>query len=284
MAIREQRIFPRWGSIYHADTMEEAIAAGSTFWKTQMYTRRLVILRNPDSTEDQFWSWCNNFGKPFSLDQYVRMMEYIKPIAVGGRQEFIGLFSNLKSSRLRDHPLYWHADNADVGLPMRAIRMSRCPNLNSGSTSWLNTEEAWQHLPEEIRAKWRTRQVEQQSWYSKGTSFTLYPAVKDHPVTGIESPRANDYCIAGTDRDDRWIHDVLDSEGNRLGGEEMRDLLLMMERVPNCIYEHHWMIGDVAIFDNQAFVHGREGLDLLPGEERLLWRCNVDHDLGFRLP
>lgn len=284
MTIREERIYPRWGSIYHVDTIDEAIAAGPDYWKTQMYSRRLVILRNPAATEEQFWAWCNNFGKPFTLDQYVRMMEHIKSIVVDGRQEFIGLFSNLKSSRLKDHPLYWHADNADVGLPMRAIRMSKCPNLSNGSTSWLNTEEAWRHLDASVKEKWRKLVVEQQSWYSKGTSFALYPAVKNHPVTGVESPRANDYCIAGTDRDDRWIHDVLDADGTRLGGEEMRKLLVMMENVPDCIYEHHWMIGDIAIFDNQAFVHGREGLVLNQGEERLLWRCNVDHDTGFRMP
>lgn len=283
MDIREERIYQDWGSIYHVPSIGEAIRAGHLYWKEQMYTRRLVILRNPPATRAEFWKFCGLFGKQFNLLQYKRMREHVEHVDVDGNMEFIGVLSLKTSRRLGRNALYWHADNADVGLPMRALRMAACEDLGDGALSWLNVEAAWKGLPEETRKLWRSRKVEQQSWYVKGTEFQIYPAVKNHPITGVESPRANDYCIAGTDRDDRWIRDVMDAEGNRLGGIEMKHLLESMEEVPGSVYTHHWMIGDIAVYDNQAFLHGRDSLRMGPQGERVLWRCNMDHDASLVL-
>jgi alpha-ketoglutarate-dependent taurine dioxygenase len=283
--VKIEKIFEEWGSIFHTDDVDEAISMGAGYWKQAMYDRRVVVLRNPDATMEQYWKWCACFGKPWTATQYQRMRETYTKISVDGQPQYLGLFSNKISARLADKGMVWHADNPDLGersLPMRALRMAQCPNPEHGLTGFLNVELAWKSLPDDVKATWRTRKVEQQSWYQIGTEFEIYPAVKVHPITGIESPRANDWCVAGTDRNNRWIHDVIGADDSRLGGQEMGDLIGMMEKVPNCIWYHKWMEGDVIIYDNHAFVHNRTPLKLEPNQERLLWRMNIDHDFEFK--
>jgi alpha-ketoglutarate-dependent taurine dioxygenase len=282
--MRIETIHDGWGSIYHVESINEALGAGTDFWKNEIYTRRLVILRNPPASKAQFWQFCSLFGVTFSLDQYKHMQEHVERIEVDGMSQFIGLMSPRISQRLGSGALYWHADNADLGLPMRALRLAESEDTSDGALSWLNVEYAWQHLGEPIQQRWRGLQVEQQSWYQKGTGFEIFPAVKTHPVTGVESPRANDYCIAGTSRDDRWIHDVLDANGTRLGGIEMKHLLESMEAVPNAVYTHEWLLGDITIYDNQAFLHGRPALRMGSTGQRTLWRCNMNHDTKLDWP
>lgn len=284
MTVKEQPVLDSWGSIYHVGRIQDALDMGPDYWKTQMYTRRLVILRTAETDRALFWKWCGMFGRQFGLPQYRRMREHVEPINVDGQIEFIGILSLVTSKRLGGRALYWHADNPDVGLPMRALCMASCEDLTDGALSWLNIEHAWQQLDENTRNTWRTRKVELQSWYEKGTGFQIYPAVKQHPVTGVEGPFANDYCLAGTSRDDRWVHDVLDANDQRLGGAEMRDLLEAMEATQDAIYTHYWQLGDIAIYDNQAFLHGRPALRMGPQGDRVMWRCNVDHDTAWRLP
>ncbi len=285
MGINETKIYDRWGSIYHVDDIGDAIDAGPSFWKSAMYDRRLVILRNPDASPKDFITWCASFGSIWNLGQYQMMKEVVRPVIVDGKEEFYGVFSNTISPRLGNKGMYWHADNPDRGdvLPMRALRMVQCPNPKEGRTGFLNVEIAWESLPDDDKKEWRTRMVEQHSWYAKDTNIQVYDAVKRHPITGVESPRANDYCVAGTDRNDRWIRDVLSASGQRLGGVEMKKLVEFMETVPECIYYHEWKEGDIIVYDNSAFIHNRTALKLAEGEERVLWRANIDHDLGFRI-
>lgn len=283
--MRIETIFDEWGSIFHNDDIDAAIALGPRYWKQAMYDRRVVVLRNPDATMEQYWKWCACFGTPWNDAQYRRMQERYTPISVDGQQQYIGLFSNQISTRLSSGGMVWHADNPDLGeksLPMRALRMVKCPNPKDGRTGFLNVELAWKSIPESVKQEWRSKKVEQQSWYQIGTNFEIYPAVKTHPITKVESPRANDWCVAGTKRNDRWIHDVLDADDNRVGGQAMGDLIGLMEKVPNSIWYHNWMEGDIIIYDNQAFVHNRTPLNLSEGQERLLWRMNVDHDFDFK--
>lgn len=211
------------------------------------------------------------------------MKERRQEINVDGETRWLGLFSNKLSKVLGDRSMVWHADNPDVGLPMRSLKMVKCPNPEDGLTGFLNIEFAWAKLSDSIKKPWYLRMVEQQSWYTPGTDFEIYPAVKKHPITGVESPRANDWCVAGTSRNDRWINDVLDCDGNRIGGQHMGDLIKQMETINDAIWYHKWQENDIAIYDNYGFVHNRTALNLAPDSERLLWRINIDHDVDFSM-
>jgi alpha-ketoglutarate-dependent taurine dioxygenase len=60
---------------------------------------------------------------------------------------------------------------------------------------------------------------------------------------------------------------------HQLIGSAMEKLLTRKELK----YQHTWDIGDMALYDNWSFIHGRTELVLEPGEVREFWRANIDH-------
>jgi len=80
-----------------------------------------------------------------------------------------------------------------------------------------------------------------------------------------------------TARKDAWIlksfHKDQEISNEALIGNTINSLLTR----PELKYQHAWNIGDMAIYDNWSFVHGRTALVLEPGEIREFWRANIDH-------
>ena len=173
----------------------------------------------------------------------------------------------------------WHADNPDIGeksYPIRCLRMVTCPNPTAGFTGFLNIETAWMELPTNVKDKWHTYTIEQQSWYEAGSNIQNLSSVKIHPITGKESPTVNHYNHGNVK--DAWINNMIDSNGNQIGCKPMEELIGMMERVPGCTYYHQWQEGDIIMYDNHALLHNRTNLAITQAEERLMWRINVLHD------
>jgi phenylalanyl-tRNA synthetase beta subunit len=101
--------------------------------------------------------------------------------------------------------------------------------------------------------------------------------MKQHPITGRWSPRCNYHGVS-----DSWILDTIDENGQRMGTGIVEELMEAMSEIPNCVYEHRWVPNDIVLYDNWPFVHRRDELDLLEGQERLMWRANVDHDISLK--
>jgi len=100
--------------------------------------------------------------------------------------------------------------------------------------------------------------------------------MKQHPITKRWSPRCNYHGIA-----DSWILDTKDASGNSMGTGIVEELMEAMAEIPECVYEQKWAPNDIVLYDNWPFVHRRTAPDLKEGEERLMWRANIDHDISL---
>jgi alpha-ketoglutarate-dependent taurine dioxygenase len=119
--------------------------------------------------------------------------------------------------------------------------------------------------------------VLQQSWWNIGTELRKLPMIKNHPIiTERKSLRLN-YYVTPTSKQDAWIlksyFNDQEISNQKLIGGTIVDLL----KKQNLKYEHTWDVGDIAIYDNWSFVHGRTPLILQPGEVREFIRANIDH-------
>jgi alpha-ketoglutarate-dependent taurine dioxygenase len=100
--------------------------------------------------------------------------------------------------------------------------------------------------------------------------------MKQQPITGRWSPRCNYH---GTS--DSWILDTK-LDGKSMGTGIVEELMEAMEAVPDCVYTHRWSPNDMVLYDNWPFVHRRTAPKLKEGDERLMWRCNIDHDMSLK--
>jgi alpha-ketoglutarate-dependent taurine dioxygenase len=154
--------------------------------------------------------------------------------------------------------------------------MKTVPNPLAGYTYWLDMELAYPEIHPQLRARWEKRTVVQQNWHNPGHDLIEWPSMKQHPVTGRWSPRCNYHGIA-----DSWILDTKDAAGNSMGTGIVEELMEAMAEVPGCTYEQRWAPNDIVLYDNWPFVHRRTAPNLKEGQERLMWRANVDHDISL---
>lgn len=274
-------INPHWGILIECQNINELLMFDSITFRKLFYDQKLIVIRGSSTTEEEFWKLCAKLGRPMTTEEYKRGRDIHVPITVDDRIEYMGKISNILSARLGVEGMPWHADNPDIdekSYPIRNLKMVTCPNIEAGFTGFLDIEHAWKFIDSGVRDRWRTYQVEQQSWYAPGTDIRLHPSIKIHPITGVESPMVNYYNNDKTKS--AWIRDVLDQYGNRLTCDPMGELIHLMERVPDCVYKHKWNENDIIMYDNHSTLHNRSHLKITNDVERLMWRINVIHDLS----
>jgi alpha-ketoglutarate-dependent taurine dioxygenase len=275
-------LFKDWGSVFHGphnwikDTVPGTLAK-------MLYERKLLIFKKIKLNPLQFWGFSNKFGTPWKADKYQYSQEKSMPVILNdGKIEYISAISNTISPRLGDREMPWHADipNAvSYAFPHRAIYMKTCPNPAAGFTIWMNTEKAFDTVSDDLKRRWGMSRVVQQSWYEPGTDLQEFTSMIHHPITGKYSPRVNNHV--DDKQKEGWIVDT------KIGGESqgvgiVAEMLDEMSKQPDSVYEHHWDETDFVIYDNHSFVHRRTACELDSGQERLMWRTNIDHNPKFK--
>lgn len=249
-----------------------------------LYERKMLVFHAPDWTKLEYWHFLALWGRPWEAKDYIKSTERWEAVRdpKDNSIKYITSISNKLSKRLVDYEMPWHADIANridggINLPHRCIYMKTVPNPRAGFTYWLDMEVAYPQVHPRLRERWEKRTVIQQNWHHPGRDIFPWSSIKTHPITKRSSPRVNYHGII-----DSWILDTLD-EGNRsMGTGIVEELMEAMAEVPGCVYEHHWVPNDIVLYDNWPFVHRRGELDLKEGQERLMWRANVEHDLSLK--
>jgi alpha-ketoglutarate-dependent taurine dioxygenase len=275
-------IFDDWGSVFEGPhNWLDDVKPGALI--KMLYERKILVFKKIKLDPFMFWRLSRRFGIPWKADQYGYSKEKCIPLVMpDGRTEYMSSISNKISARLGDREMPWHADipNAvSYAFPHRAIYMRSCPNPQAGFTVWLNTPKAFKGVSDDLKCRWGMTRVVQQSWYEPGKDLQEFPSMTKHIITGEYCPRVN-YYVDET-QNEGWIVDT------KIGGKSqgtgiVAEMLEEMSKQPDCVYEHHWDETDLIIYDNFPFVHRRTACELDDGQERLMWRMNIDHDPAAR--
>jgi taurine dioxygenase len=277
-----ENIHPTWGSTLTFENPLEFFDQDINYWRSKLYERKALVFKRMNFSKEDYVEFCKRFGRLWDSKQaYIERKE--KVIEADGYP--LSAFSNLYHPRLGNGGMKWHADLPNEyknPFPIRSIWITQNPNPAAGKTGFLNVAE-FDSLPPQFKNKIDRIEIVQQRWHRhEDASFTpfrdlqRFPFLKTHPITGEKSLRLNSYNIPGVSNDE-WICKVF------VDGIEQEDCFLLRDYIdqlltnPNLVYWHTWDDFDILIYDNWSFVHCRTNLQLEPGQERMLYRANIDH-------
>ena len=250
----------------------------------------VLLFRGQDLDDQQLMSLARNFGE-LELPPS-RLLKYSHGSGQkDGIPPEINVISNIvedgkKIGQLGAEEAKWHSDTGFVEKPpagsfLHAKELP--PEGSGGNTSFLNLYDAYDALPDDLRAAAEDRWSKHDpSYTSDGVlrkDFKAYadpsmgpgpchPLVREHPETGRKAlylgRRFNSYVLG-------------------LGVEDSEALLdrLWAHATQECfMYEHIWSLGDVMIWDNRCVMHRRESFD--PAMRRRMHRAQTAGDRPFR--
>ena len=249
----------------------EAVAALRDLWARW----GVLVFRRQALGEAELAAFCALFGP---LERTVRT-DWASPIVPE-----IGIISNLKDGQgrpiggLGDGEIEWHSDQSYMMHPATgaALYALELPP-EGGTTSWVDLRAAYAALPERLRHavagqravfsyvkrlagyQGKDRVISEEA--RKRTPPVAHTLTHTHPVTGEEAlylDRTTTIGIAGM---------------NEGAGAALLDEIYEAAIRPECVYTHHWQVGDLLLWDNGFTMHRREPFD--PAARRLMKRTTM---------
>jgi taurine dioxygenase len=228
----------------------------------------LLLFRDQELSDENLKSSTNWLGT---------MSEITMPTDRRGDDDLsIALVSNILDETgkpigaLGDGEMWFHHDNSFTPDPDKAtfLYAVELPS-EGGHTLFGNCYEAYEALPDDLRAEISDRRVLQVYDYTvrekpdisdlDGVPHCWQPAVVRHPVTGRRALYVDRLMSAA-------VEGLPSDESDAL----LARLFPYMERTD---YEHKWRLGDYVIWDNRCSVHART--DFPASQRRLLKRGKV---------
>jgi taurine dioxygenase len=180
---------------------------------------------------------------------------------------FHGYVSNTRADgHLREGRLPFHSDFMFTPCPYPLISLHALEAApDAAPTRYASTVRAAAQLPPALRARVaalqacnvadftpegqaeirRTRLLQLVDAPERLYPRTLHAVIERHPRTGVEFVTVSEYLtshLVGVDEDE---------------GEELLGELWEVLYAPDNVYEHHWQVGDLVVWDNIALQHGR---------------------------
>ena len=149
-----------------------------------------------------------------------------------------------------DGEMWFHHDTSYYPEPHRATLLYAMKLTTwGGQTCFSNMYRAYDMIPRALRDKLEGRRVWQ-------------PLFVTHPATGKKA---------------LYISRLMSSQIEGLSREESEDALEQLfdiSETPAIVYEHHWTVGDLVIWDNWCSIHARK--DFPREEPRLMRRLTIE--------
>ena len=159
----------------------------------------------------------------------------------------------------------WHTDMSYLELPPDASMLYALEiPPTGGNTCFCGMQAVWRALPASLKAKLGTRRIKHDGTFNSGgyvrqgvtptddphkAPGTWHPAVCIHPVTDEPAlylgRRRNSY-VEGLPRTE---------------SDALLDELWQFVDSPEFIYQHHWRVGDLVVWDNRSTMHRRDPFD-----------------------
>jgi len=235
----------------------------------------VLVFRRQALEEAELAAFCALFGP---LERTVRT-DWASP-----NVPEIGVISNLKDGQgrpiggLGDGEIEWHSDQSYMihpatGAALYAVELPP----EGGTTSWVDLRAAYGGLPERLRRAIEGRRavfsyVKRLAGYQgkdrvisaeaqKQTPPVAHNLTHNHPVTGAKALYLDSTTTTG-------IAGMAEEAGAALLDEIYEAAIR-----PECIYTHHWQVGDLLLWDNGFTMHRREPFD--PAARRLMKRTTM---------
>jgi len=159
----------------------------------------------------------------------------------------------------------WHTDMSYLDLPPDASMLYALEIPPSGgNTHFCGMQAVWRALPAELKDRVAGRRIKHDGTYNSGgyvrqgvtptddphrAPGAWHPAVCVHPVSGVPAlylgRRRNSYVEGLTPAD----------------SDALLDRLWAFLGSPDCVYSHHWRVGDLVVWDNRSTMHRRDPFD-----------------------
>jgi taurine dioxygenase len=159
----------------------------------------------------------------------------------------------------------WHTDMSYLELPPDASMLYALEIPPSGgNTSFCGMQAVWKALPAALKAKVASRRIKHDGTFNSGgyvrqgvtptddphkAPGAWHPAVCVHPSTGEPA------LYLGRRRNS-YVEGLTPEESNTL-----LDQLWAFADSPQFVYEHHWRVGDLVLWDNRTTMHRRDPFD-----------------------
>ena len=235
----------------------------------------VLVFRRQALSEDELIAFSARFGP---LERTVRT-DWASPV-----QPEITLISNLKDAQARpigglgDGEIQWHSDQSYMAEPatgalLYAIELPP----QGGTTSWVDLSAAYAGLSDRLKCAIEGRRAlfdyakrlagyqgvdrEISEEARRKTPPITHPLVHIHPVTGKRAIYLDSTTTIG-------IEGLADASGAALLAE-----IYEAATRPEFVYDHHWEVGDVLLWDNGLTMHRREPFD--PQARRLMKRTTM---------
>ena len=279
------KIHSAWGEIWRI-SKEELFSLPYDFFRNKIYEARLIIIKNVGKlTNEEIYYLMDKFGKPWDKEQYIDSRELHFEGTYKDQPYVLTTFDNgnvIRNKKIPNSEMPWHADipnHETAPFPHRFLYMNVQPDSNYGKTRWLNIDLDILQLTQEQESFFRDCSVLQQSWWEPGKNLQHHSFIKSHPlIKDRESLRLNFYVKKDDPKtNSAWILKSFykDQEIDNL--QLVGNTIYKLYQRPKLVYEHTWDVGDMAIYDNWSFVHGRSALIDEENALRQFIRGNIDH-------
>jgi taurine dioxygenase len=234
----------------------------------------VLIFRGQDISEPEQVRFAGYFGTPMEIRQNDNLAR--RPDA----DPRVMLVSNIvedgkQIGALPGGELQFHSDSAFDEHPLKAtVLYSETLPSRGGETKFANMYAVLDALQPEVRARLEGRggvnvfdfvtQVKTEKADRANSMHFTHPAIRTHPETGRRALYVNRLMT-------EEITDMPAAESDAL----LADLFAMVER-DEFHYTHHWLPGDLMIWDNRGAQHARTDYPL--DEPRLLRRVGIQGD------
>jgi taurine dioxygenase len=222
--------------------------------------RHLLVFRDQDLTDER----------------HVEVAEWFGPVRVTEKGAIAYVSNVLPDGLVPEGPLPFHSDMSFTEHPLLGISLYAVEIPSKGaSTLFADAAVAAGRLPTDVAERLEGRRVLNIAGYGGGFRGRrketecdpheprfAHPAIGPNPVTAEAVLRINGLStshLVGLDY----------AESDRI----LEQVFAVLYGSDN-IYEHHWQVGDLVIFDNIAVHHARRDFD--PGERRTLRRVVLD--------
>lgn len=174
-----------------------------------------------------------------------------------------------------DGEMWFHHDTSYYPEPHRATLLyAMTLTSTGGETKFSNMYEAYNRIPRDLRDRLEGRRVLQIHDYKRRERLNL-DAIDISKIRHKEQPIFITHPATG--KKALYISRLMSARIEGLSREESEDALNRLFDIsedPEIVYEHHWKLGDLVIWDNWCSIHARN--DFPRDEPRLMRRLTVE--------
>ncbi len=245
--------------------------------KAALRDHQILIFKDQNLTDEAYLRLSSYFGSIYQAPANAPVLG----ADTSGRVPDIVLVANVENGVLGSDDLAAHSDHHWTPQPsassfLYALEVPR----TGGATTFYNLSAAYEALDDETKQRIDGLQLITYNPFLRRKNplpggFPLYrtpdieplepylphPLVRTHP----ESGRKLLYLGAGTEVE------IVDYDPQ--AGAELIAALRRHIAEPRFRYAHHWTVGDIVWWDNQATLHGRDGFD--SSERRVMKRISL---------